>query len=311
MSSGQKTTRQIVLVHGGGALCEQERYQSLCHQALEAGLRRDWPKKIQERFAETEMVMPWYGDLLEPVFDPIDPELDWLDRKSTLAELKARADTKAFRRTNYERLPGKSALTEFLADVAAPSLRAIGLGQRAVEAALPELRAYWHDVGGFRTLVSQRINQSIRDALDKADSVALIAHGTGAVLAYDVIWSLSKEMPDKKLSLFLTLGTPLANNTVRSKLMGSKNPLETRYPGNLFQWHNVAAEDDFLCHDKTVADDFAPFLESRKISKISDHLIYNLAVRYGRSAPGYSAGYLIHPRVAEQLAHWLTSDIDS
>jgi len=178
-----------------------------------------------------------------------------------------------------------------------------------VEKALPELRAYWNDIDDFHSTVQGRIVEALQHALGVADSVALVAHGTGAVLAYDALWKIAQEMPEKKLSLFLTLGAPLANNTVRGKLAGAQESLARRYPGNIFRWSNVAAEDDFLCHDKTVADDFAPFLQTRKISNISDHLIYNLAVRYGRSAPGYSAGYLVHPRVTEQLANWLTADI--
>ena len=221
------------------------------------------------------------------------------------------ANTKAFKRTHYEKLPGKSALSEFLADVAAPSLRAIGLGRKAVETALPELRAYWGAADGFRQTVSSRVEDALRAAFNEADSVALVAHGSGAVIAYDALSALSSELPEKKLSLLLTLGAPLANDTVRGMLAGGDQPVDKRYPGNLVQWHNIAAEDDFLCHDKTVADDFAPFLASRRISKITDHLIYNLAVRYGRSAPGHSSGYLVHPRSAEQLANWLATDIGS
>jgi len=297
-------------VHGGNALCYAQKYQDLWLQAIRAGIARDCDKQVLDILAETQVVMPWYGDKLQEIHDPIDRELDWLDRKGALAELAALSNTKAFRRVNYERLPGKSALPEFLADVAAPSLRALGLGQKAVEAALPELRAYWHDANDFHSTVLTRVTQALQQALAAADSVAMIAHGTGAVLAYDALWQLAQDMPEKKLALFLSLGAPLANNTVRSKLAGAQESLAQRYPGNIYRWFNIAAEDDFLCHDKTVADDFAPFLQSRKISNISDHLIYNLAVRYGRSAPGYSAGYLVHPRVAEQLANWLTADID-
>ncbi len=302
--------RRIVLVHGGNALCDAEKYRDLWLQAIRAGIERDCGEKVLESLAETEVVMPWYGDKLQELHDPIDRDLDWLDRKGALATLAALSNTKAFRRVNYERLPGKSALSEFLADVAAPSLRAIGLGQRSVAAALPELGAYWSNADDFHSTVHKRVVQALQHALEAADSVALIAHGTGAVLAYDALWQIAQDMPRKKLSLFLTLGAPLANDTVRSKLAGAQESVAQRYPGNIYQWINIAAEDDFLCHDKTVADDFAPFLQSRKISDISDRLIYNLAVRYGRSAPGYSAGYLVHPRVAEQLANWLTADID-
>ena len=46
-------------------------------------------------------------------------------------------------------------------------------------------------------------------------------------------------------------------------------------------------------------------LNNRVIGDIRDHTIYNLAVRYGRSNPHSSLGYLIHPRTALLLAEWL------
>ena len=68
---------------------------------------------------------------------------------------------------------------------------------------------------------------------------------------------------------------------------------------------NVAAEDDYVCHDKSVADDFKPMLEQRLISRIEDLRIYNLAMRYGKSNPHSAIGYLIHPRITRLLGEWL------
>jgi hypothetical protein len=70
-------------------------------------------------------------------------------------------------------------------------------------------------------------------------------------------------------------------------------------------WHNVAAEDDYVCHDNTVADDFKPMLKQKQVSCIRDYCVYNLAVRYGKSNPHSSVGYLIHPRVARIVSDWL------
>ncbi|MDH3641961.1 MAG: hypothetical protein OES38_07680, partial [Gammaproteobacteria bacterium] len=70
----------------------------------------------------------------------------------------------------------------------------------------------------------------------------------------------------------------------------------------------VAAEDDFTCHDETMANDFKAMLEHHLISRIKDYRIYNLAVRYGRSNPHNSIGYLIHPRVSRLVADWLAAE---
>jgi hypothetical protein len=46
-------------------------------------------------------------------------------------------------------------------------------------------------------------------------------------------------------------------------------------------------------------------LNLRLVSSIRDYHIYNLAVRYCKSNPHSSLGYLIHPRVAKIVADWL------
>jgi hypothetical protein len=104
---------------------------------------------------------------------------------------------------------------------------------------------------------------------------------------------------------WLTLGSPLADEWVKHHLAGQDQPVDQRYPSNLINWLNVAAEDDYTCHDETMANDYARMLQSQGISQIRDYRIYNLAVRYGRSNPHHAAGYLIHPRVSALLADWL------
>ncbi len=274
--------------------------------ALRSGLLRDWPDAIPA-FDQTPFTMPWYADEFVGLHREVDEKLDKLDRQAAIDSLSALKATKAFRRANYERLPGKSALAEFAADVAATALSLFGQAHRAVEAAVPEFKSYWHDTDAAKR-IRQPVYDTLKQALLETKSVALIAHGFGAVVAYDVLWQLGEEMPDHKLDLWITIGAPLADNSVRKRLRGANEAAERQLPANLFRWHNLAAEDDFMCHDKTVADDFSRLLSEQQISELIDHPIYNLAVRYGRSAPGFSAGYLVHPRMAEQLKRWLTND---
>jgi hypothetical protein len=109
----------------------------------------------------------------------------------------------------------------------------------------------------------------------------------------------------QKLSALVTLGSPLANDAVRTGLLGADEDEETRYPGNITHWFNLAAEDDWVCHDSTVANDFAAMLRRRSISRLEDFGIFNLARRFGRPNPHNAFGYLIHPRMAALLADWL------
>ncbi len=41
------------------------------------------------------------------------------------------------------------------------------------------------------------------------------------------------------------------------------------------------------------------------VSRISDFRIYNQTVRYGKSNPHSSVGYLIHPRLSKIIRDWL------
>jgi hypothetical protein len=46
-------------------------------------------------------------------------------------------------------------------------------------------------------------------------------------------------------------------------------------------------------------------LEQRAVSMVQDYRVYNLAVRYGKSNPHSSVGYLIHPRTSKILVDWM------
>ena len=103
----------------------------------------------------------------------------------------------------------------------------------------------------------------------------------------------------------MTLGSPLGDSNIRKRLNGAKEKLALRYPKNVIAWHNVSAEDDYTCHDDTLADDFKKMMNRRIVSAVNDYKIYNLAVRYGRSNPHNSIGYYIHPRTAKVVVDWM------
>ena len=111
----------------------------------------------------------------------------------------------------------------------------------------------------------------------------------------------------EKVSTWITFGSPLADEFVKRHLLGGDRTGTQRYPTNIVTWHNIAAEDDFTCHDETVANDFAAMQDQRLISRIRDHRIYNLAVRYGKSNPHNAMGYLMHPRMTGLIGDWLSA----
>ncbi|MBT8132162.1 MAG: hypothetical protein KJO35_07825 [Gammaproteobacteria bacterium] len=300
--------KTIVYVHGHHLKPAEQDLISIWNDALRWGLNRDYPDK-SIGFESIQRKMAYFGDLTNEFLDgaagTYDEPLDVGDRLHALTELKQFNKRKKFNRAAYQRLPGKTALKEMLADVGSPLLGTIGLEKPAIAKLLPELSEYWSTESEYRNSVFQRVNSVISNALASSDEVMIIAHCMGAVISYDALWHLSQLDPQKKISVFVTMGCPLGNRTVQKHLAGADGSDADRYPGNVLAWRNLSAEDDYICHDKTIADDFRSMLKHRLISSIKDFRIYNMAVRYGKSNPHSSVGYLAHPRLAKMVADWL------
>ncbi len=296
----------LILVHGRGCQPEDPPYEADWIEALTHGLNRDHGKP----FTEVNVIPVHYGDVterLDPAREKYDPILDRADRRNALDALMA-LRAKDFRRSRYEAVPGQSPLKEFLTDLGVPLSRALGLANRRLAHFYPELTAYWEDDALAADLRS-RICSPLIDALHRGDHIMVISHCIGTVLAYDAFWDASQATTDEnqRVHTWLTLGSPLADDDVRHRLGGQPEG----FPNLLINWFNLAAEDDPVCHDETVANDFKAMLNERHISRIHDYHIYNLAERYGRSDPHDALGYLCHPRTAALLHDWLSSSSDT
>ena len=298
---------QIVLLHGRGAKPNEAELRSLWIQALRAGLERDAPVQLPA-FDAADIHMVYFADHLRDFAEPgYDETLDLDNRRQTLKELMAKHKAKDFRRKHYEALPGKTPLKEFAMDLSA----SLGLGRAAIRKALPELQYYWDDNQHWSDAVLQPLTALLGGLMSAERNILLISHCMGSVLAWDSLWRITHERENtahemKRITRWITMGSPLGSSAVRSKLAGANESGTRRFPAVLNAWHNISAEDDYVCHDKTVADDFRAMLQQRLIGDIRDHTIYNLSVRYGRSNPHSSLGYLIHPRTAQLLSEWLT-----
>lgn len=305
------------MIHGGGFKPAQEDLAKLWRDALAAGLARDFRKAGGAGMLDgVRLELVYYGDLanarLAELGKCADPVLDLEDRRRDLRRLVEISGKKKFRRMHYEILPGKTALREFVADMAAPLLNLVGLAGRALERTTPVLAAYLANAQGYREACEQRLLDVLAPALARGDDVLLLSHSMGSVVSYDVLWRLSHDASTAapaasgRVHTWITFGSPLANGYVKRHLRGARNDPAQRYPYKVINWFNVSAEDDFHCHDKTIADDFAGLLRRQQISQIRDFRIYNLAVRYGRSNPHNSQGYLVHPRMTQLVHAWLT-----
>ena len=280
---------------------------------MRAGVERDFPEQLH-LYDEVAVNLAYYGDLsnefLSRQDQDYDHQIDLGDRKNALADLRSIDARKKFGIRQYDCRPGKSAVPEFLANFIAPLCGVFGLTKFLVSRLSPDFAEYLASESEYATSARKRIRDELCAMLDRGDRVMLISHGTGSVLVYDVLWQLShderfaEKYADSKLDTWVTLGAPLGDNYIRKYLKGATGQ-PVSYPKNVITWHNVAAEDDYICHDNTLADDFKNMLEQQAVSAVQDYRVYNLAVRYGKSNPHSSVGYFIHPRTSKILIDWL------
>lgn len=311
-------SRRLILIHGHSLKPREAVIKDLSLAAIRAGLLRDYPDEAGT-FEHVGCDYAYYGDLTNKVLmergHNYDEELDVGDRQNALRALQAIPQRKKFGFRQYDSLPGKSAVKEFIADVGVPLLGALGLTIPLVSKVAPDFAAYLRNENDIAVQIRKRIRDLLIPAMERGDRVMMIAHGMGGVVAFDVLWELSRapqfsDYADVKIDTLVTMGAPLCDNFLRKYLLGSGSKGLRRYPGNIISWQNLAAEDDYVCHDGTVADDFSVMLRERIVSQIKDYRVYNQAIRYGKSNPHSSIGYLIHPRLSKLLRDWMVSKID-
>ena len=315
MSEGEK--RSILLIHGRDFKPAADKYFDIAVAAMRIGLERDYPD-CAPLFDRMHKDLAWYGDLNAEVLTAAgksyDEELDIGDRHNALNKLKAITPRKKFGIRLYDQLPGKTALPEFFMDVGATVAGAVGLRMPVIGRLAKDFAAYLND-DAFAEEARRRLREKICQAMDRGDKIMLITHGTGSVIAYDVLWELSNdtatypEYGENKVDQWLTLGSPLGDSIVQKRLLGAKERDDNRFPSNVISWHNLAAEDDYTCHDTTLADDFKKMMVQKRVSAVHDYRIFNLAVRYGKSNPHSSVGYYIHPRLTKIIADWVSADL--
>ena len=306
--------RSILIVHGGDFKPPAEVYMDEASTALLEAVQRDYPDHV-ESFGKVGIELAYYGDLgnayLRSKGRHYDEQLDIGDRRNALESLRKIPQRKKFGLQYYDKLRGKSAIPEAIADVASPLLGVLGLTTLLVSLVAKDFALYLRGSTDFTEQVRGRVRDKLIELLRRGDKVLLMSHGTGCAVAYDVLWQLSHderfrdEFGATKIDVFMTLGSPISDNMVRRRLLGAGRHSTERFPTNIITWENISAEDDYMCHDKTVGDDLKAMMREHVISSINDYRVYNHAMRYGKSNPHCSLGYFIHPRVAKIVVDWI------
>lgn len=175
-----------------------------------------------------------------------------------------------------------------------------------VQAMIRDTLRYFENVDGIADRIRALVKSVIQRAVSESDSVCLVSHSMGTVIAYESLWELTYEDGcPASIDLFLTLGSPLGMNYVQKRLLGVGDGTR-RYPSGIHRWVNVSAVGDLVSVDKSVADDFAVMVDRGLTEHIEDRHrgVYTTFRNDQGLNPHRSYGYLVHPAVAAAVVEW-------
>ena len=314
---------KIFLIHGRNYKPPENVLFDNYIEALVEGLdkypeaKREAKDKFKSLFEDGRVELIYYGDLSNELLgtEEYDVGKDIADRRETLTKLKSHSYEELVSKEFYKERPGQSSLAEHVADAIGGIASFLKFSEFVISKFAKDMPHYWDQDSNYGSSVRWRLTEPLKKSLMQGDDVLLISHSLGTMIAYDTMWKLSylSEHADlraedpKKITL-VTLGSPLADETVKDNIKGAGIGGPRRFPNSIHRWVNVAAEDDPIAHDQTVANDFKKMKTFHNVH-ISDVRNYNMAVRDEKSNPHSGAGYLISPANAKALNNWLLTDL--
>ena len=173
------------------------------------------------------------------------------------------------------------------------------------------------------------LENALRRAWDEGREPIIVAHSMGTFISYDVLWRFSHretadfiKYNDKRVKMFITLGSPLGDATVRDLLFARhhQDHSHRRFPASIDFWHNYACLGDVVSHQKNFADIFyRPMRELklfpstkkfRSIDYVDLHNPFEVVSHAGnrnreKRNPHKSYGYLAQPRLGSWIADYL------
>ncbi|HCG6061837.1 TPA: hypothetical protein NJ098_000420 [Vibrio parahaemolyticus] len=304
--------KKIIFIHGRAQKPDKPSLEKLWYEAIEHGLQRDFGSTNSIKlFRDVDKHFVYYGDLSNILLEkPTEDPKSRFEALSTLKEYSA----KSFNKVTYQRVSKAGFLAEALADTFSAVLGKLKLAEPLITAVAPDMVHYWNEETYYGSDLRDRLSKALKDAFDNGDQIMLVSHSLGTMISYDSLWKLSHygeyrhQYGDKmKIDLFVTLGSPLGDENVKERLKGSSLKGEKKYPLNIHQWCNIAAEDDYISHDSKIKNDYKEMMKLGLIpGGMSDiQPVYNLCVRNGKSNPHSSIGYLINPKFTALIHEWL------
>lgn len=180
----------------------------------------------------------------------------------------------------------------------------------------------------------QPLESALREAWDANCDVTILSHSMGTFIAYDALWRFAhrnvegfSEYKDKRVQLFVTMGSPLGEPAVRKLLFSKQHKADgTRhYPTNIDYWHNYSCLGDVVSHQPEFDDIFFEPMRSlglfpensttHAIDYANLHNPFEVVSHYGnqdseKRNPHKSFGYLVQPRLGTWVADFLKGELE-
>jgi len=177
-----------------------------------------------------------------------------------------------------------------------------------LELHLRDLRRYQRNQNEIAEHTRQMLKMPLRSAAESGRPVLLIAHSMGSVIAWDSLWQMSRHADaNVDIDLLLTMGSPLGQRFVQRRLQGYHEVGDSRCPGGINRWVNLAAVGDLTAVDPVLADDFQSMVDCGLVSSIEDHELHNYFRLDGVLNVHAEYGYLANSVTAGIVADWWTS----
>ena len=158
----------------------------------------------------------------------------------------------------------------------------------------------------FNFQIKEKIIERLHSILKKHsnDRIMLVAHSMGAIIAFDVLSFIAKDL---KIDTLVTMGAPLGAPFVMSRIAAhSKSTyglIKLQTPESVHSnWFNFSDIRDKIALDYKLSDDFN--FNSHGV-KCVDNLVTNTYVMNGIANPHKSFGYLRTPEFIEVLVDFL------